>query len=252
MKSIVKVPNNAKADYDFIAFSFNGKHSVEDFHLYRIAEANLYQENITDNLTDYTADDPVNDGQYFFGSKRKNKIFNINFAFYDVNEPLLKQIKQWLNTDEICDLWFAEAPHRVYPAKITGNSIATVVISSNSDGQRVYNGRGNIQFTCYDAHAHTPDIVVTATGRRLSGNAHTSYVDFSNYNEIKNTLPLKCNSITNKAEDSAFGDLPFYFKAKLLSPFDEEEVKIQSDIVGETYIIEGAIFSEADGVYIIN
>jgi hypothetical protein len=35
MSTIVKVPNNTSIDYDFIAFSFKGKHSFEDFGIYR-------------------------------------------------------------------------------------------------------------------------------------------------------------------------------------------------------------------------
>lgn len=57
---------------------------------------------------------------------------------------------------------------------------------------------------------------------------------------------------TSTPEETAFGDLPFSFKAKLLSPFDEEDITIVSDIVGESYYIDNATFSEEDGVYIIN
>ena len=42
MASIVKVPRNNTADYDFIAFSFGGKHSVEDFGIYRTGKNDGY------------------------------------------------------------------------------------------------------------------------------------------------------------------------------------------------------------------
>ena len=46
--STIKVPTDTGADYDFIAFSFNGKHSYEDFGIYRTSDSNAgYQENLT-------------------------------------------------------------------------------------------------------------------------------------------------------------------------------------------------------------
>lgn len=252
MASMVKVPKNQSMDYDYLAFSFNGFHSIEDFGIYRISENGMYKDNLNPSTIDKTADNGAADGQYFLDSKHRLKSFNIRFAFDSIDEQRLKRIKRWLDTDEICELWFAEAPHRVYQAKITGDSLTTTIVSKGTNGDRIYNGIGSIQFTCYTPYARTPDIVLTATGRILSGNAHTSYVDFSNYEQIKRSLPLSIDEISNEAESSAFGDLPFYFKANLLSPFDAEEITIISDIVGESYYIENATFSEEDGVYIIN
>ena len=136
-------------------------------------------------------------------------------------ESTLKKVKCWLNTDEIGTLWFAEAPHRVYNAKIIDNSIATCVAVKTND-ERVYSGTGTLRFICYEAYAKTPDIIITPAGNKLSGNSHTSYIHFSNYEKIKKALPLMIKEGDNKPEDSAFGDLSFYFKAHLLSPSETE------------------------------
>lgn len=246
--TIVEVPKNVEMDYDFIAFSFNGYHSFEDFGIYRISNGKDYDYKLNPILIDKTAEDADRDGTYYFGSCHRNQVFNIKFAFDNTSESTLRRIKRWLNTDEVGTLWFAEAPHRVYSAKITGNSVVTCVAFA-VDGERFYNGTGTIQFTSYEAYAKTPDVIVTPAGNKLSGNSHTSYVHFPNYERIKKALPLMVKQDKNEPEDSAFGDLSFYFKAHLLSPSDTEQITILADIVGDTYIIENATYIEKDGVY---
>jgi hypothetical protein len=60
---VVKVPTYENADYDFLAFSFDGKHSYEDFHIYRISDGNDgYKENLVPNQVDKTAEVPGMDG----------------------------------------------------------------------------------------------------------------------------------------------------------------------------------------------
>ena len=63
MASIVKVPQNTTMDCDFIAFSFDGKHSYEDFGIYRISDATEgYSSDLTTSLSDKTAEVPGMDG----------------------------------------------------------------------------------------------------------------------------------------------------------------------------------------------
>ena len=71
MPSIVKVPKDNEADYDFIAFSFDGLHSIEDFGIYRVSDGDRYNENLAPTMNDRTADNPARDGQYYFGTSHK-------------------------------------------------------------------------------------------------------------------------------------------------------------------------------------
>jgi hypothetical protein len=90
----IYVPKNNKADYDYIAFSFRDKHSVEDFGIYRTNNEQAgFRESLTPTLTDKSADQIGQDGQYFFGSQYKDKIITVNFAFDQVNEKRLREIK---------------------------------------------------------------------------------------------------------------------------------------------------------------
>ena len=70
-ESIVKLPRDLNADYDFIAFSFNGKHSYEDFGLIRTSEGDRYNEDLSPQMNDLTAEVPSGDGMYYFNTTHK-------------------------------------------------------------------------------------------------------------------------------------------------------------------------------------
>lgn len=164
--SIVKIPQNVHADYDFVAFSFNGKHSYEDFGIVRVSEGSRYNENLSPTLADKTAEVPGGDGTYYFNTQHKQKVFNISFAFDGMSEAKLREMKQWLNGKDMADLWFAEAPYKVYTAKVTGTPQMKYVCfdqynEETGKTERVYKGEGSVTFTAYWPYAHTPDFVTT-------------------------------------------------------------------------------------------
>ena len=163
MESIVKVPSIA-GDMDFLAFSFNGKHSWDDFGIIRTSDGDRYNENLVPAMQDKTAEVPGGDGMYYFGTIHKQRDFNINIAFDDMSEEKFRKMRQWLNGKEMGDLWFSEAPYKVYTVKPTGTpSLKTLCFDKyNEDtgrNERVYKGEGTIQFTAYWPYAHTPDYV---------------------------------------------------------------------------------------------
>jgi phage terminase large subunit-like protein len=53
-------------------------------------------------------------------------------------------MKKWLNGKNVGDLWFAEAPHKVYTAKVTGSATISALAFSPGDGQRIYKGTGTV------------------------------------------------------------------------------------------------------------
>lgn len=171
-ESRVKVPSQEAQGMDFLAFSFNGKHSWDDFHIYRTSDGDRYNENLTPTLTDKTAEVPGGDGMYYFGTTHKQKDFNISFAFDSLTEVQLKELKKWLNGKEMGDLWFQETPYKVWTAKPAGNSSIKYIPFDDENGQRVYKGEGTVQFTAYWPYAHTPDYVGSGTA---SGKDFDSY-----------------------------------------------------------------------------
>lgn len=251
-ESIVKIPR-VKRDYDFIAFSFKGKHSYEDYHIYRVSDGSRYNENITPTLTDKTADVPGGDGMYFFGTECKQRNFTINFAFCDLTEREITDIRTWLDGKEMGDLWFAEEPHKVYTAKVTGSPTLKYLPfdekKENGKVERVYKGEGSVTFTAYWPYAHTPDFVKSTDGVKMPGAYSGSYAHFSNYYQLKEVLPQSIENNTN-----AYGDLPFHFKAKLLPPHSSSNIYITSSKGGDTYRTTSTIrdtSGESYGKYII-
>jgi hypothetical protein len=96
MYSIVKVPNNY-VDYDFIAFSYKGLHSYEDFGIVRVSDGSRYQDNLLPTLKDKTAENPGGDGMYYFGTNYKQKDFTINFAFEKLTDKKIREMKSWFS-----------------------------------------------------------------------------------------------------------------------------------------------------------
>lgn len=239
-ESIVKVPRDKIADYDFIAFSFNGKHSYEDFGIYRVADGERYNIELNPQMNDKTAEIPGLDGMIYYGNNYKSRVFNINFAFDNLTEDKLQELKKWLNGREIADLWFAEAPYKVYSAKVTAQPNIKVVvfddiymIGDEKKTRRIYKGEGTVQFTCYYPFAHTPDYVIDSNNKKLEGNYHTSYSDFHNYSDLLNAGVLPG---TNK---EAYGDLPFNFIAKLDNIEKDRKILMKVDVEGTEYDIIG-------------
>lgn len=211
-QSIVKVPVNAEnGDYDFLAFSFNGKHSYDDFGIYRVSDGDRYNTDLTHQMNDKTADNVGGDGMFFFGTTHKQKDFNVNFAFDHMDDVTLRAMKQWLNGKEICDLWFDEEPYKVYSAKVTG--MATIKhIAFEENGKRIYKGEGSIQFTAYWPYAHTPDYVERRRGSSIvrgEGKAFESYSSFRNCNDWKEASGLNERSDRDKKNP---GDIPAPFE----------------------------------------
>ena len=249
MYSIVKVPNNY-VDYDFIAFSYKGLHSYEDFGIVRVSDGSRYQDNLLPTLKDKTAENPGGDGMYYFGTNYKQKDFTINFAFEKLTDKKIREMKSWLSGQELGDLWFAESPYKVYSAKVTGQPNIKFIPFDDVDQEgnkvRVYKGEGSVTFTAYYPFAHTPDFVQQNDGTLLDGNDHNSYRNFYNYDELKNILP--------KCTEFAYGDLPFHFVARLDNLSEEISSTIYADKNGFRYeaIANEGIVTEKNGIYEVN
>lgn len=160
--SKVIIPTTANEDYDFLAFSFNGLHSWDDFKIIRVSDGDRYNTNIGPQSQDKTAENPGGDGMYYFNTSHKQKIFNINFAFEEIDDVTIRKMKRWLSSKELGDLWFEEDPYKVYSAKVTGQPTLKYIPFDKWIGgtkTRIYRGEGSVQFTAFWPYAHTPDYV---------------------------------------------------------------------------------------------
>lgn len=171
---------------DFIGFTYNGKHSFRDLNIYRTSNGSRYNDNLNATLTDKTADVPGGDGQYYFGTTKKNKTFSVSYAFDNLTESGLRLLKQTFDGKDIHDLIFDEEPYKVWSAKVTGTAQIKHLCFEESEGQRTYKGEGSITFTCYYPYAHTPNEKNAATA-----------IDFTAGNELVCGLIIPKNSTIN-------------------------------------------------------
>lgn len=145
----------AYQDFDFMGFTYNGKHSYRDLGIYRVSGGDRYEETFTPTFQEKTSQIDGMVGSYYFGQNISNRQFNISFAFDHLTEQGVRKLKQTFNGDGIHDLIFDEYPYKVYSAKVTGSATLKTICFELEEG-RVYRGEGTITFTCYYPYAHTP------------------------------------------------------------------------------------------------
>lgn len=211
-------------DYDFIGFTFGGKHSIDDFGVYRTSDGSRYNLELLPTLTEKTADVPGGDGQYYFYTNYKNRNFSISIAFDSLTEEKYNELKKWLDGKEIQELIFDETPYKVYSAKVTGRpSIKTICFLEN--GQRIYKGEGSIQFVCYYPCAHTPKETISGgDGRSLESYLIEDYPTREEW-RLASNLPEQHEPGNN------FGDLPTFFVLKSSMSFNPGTIVRVGDLM---------------------
>jgi hypothetical protein len=74
---------------DFLHFAFgdfNSKNFASGGIIYRTSDSNRYNINLAPPMRDITAEVPSGDGQYYFGTFHQPKVFDISFAFDNLND----------------------------------------------------------------------------------------------------------------------------------------------------------------------
>ena len=137
---------------DYMGFSFGAKHSSE-LGIVRVSNGSRFDENLLPTMQDKTVQVPGGDGTYYFGSYYTQRQFSISFAFDDLTESEVAQIRKHFGGKDIRDLIFDERPYKVYRAKVTGNATLKYLAFDEGSTHRLYKGEGTIQFTCYDPFA---------------------------------------------------------------------------------------------------
>lgn len=140
---------------DFTGFTFNGRHSSE-FNILVTSDGSRFNRNLLPPSHDNIIDTPNRDGSYFGNSKFESQQFPVNFAYDNVSEENIREMRRWLSEKKECELIFDETPYKVYRAKVTSTPQLNYVCFDNDEGKRVYKGEGNIVFICYYPFAKTP------------------------------------------------------------------------------------------------
>ena len=209
---------------DFIGFTFNGIHS-NLFNICHVSDGSRYNENLLPNIQDMTAQAPGGDGMYYWDSYYTQRQFNVQVAFDGVQEEDFMKMRAWLGDRQIHELWFDEAPYKVYMAKIANPPQFKYVCFREGANNRTYKGEGTIVFTCYYPFA------MSKNGKYLS-----DYSTYSNVGEWSAASRMRATSsgIDNISNNSVTvynaGDLPADWKSI---------VRLKNSDSAKTYTITG-------------
>lgn len=163
----------------YLGFTFNEKHSIDDFNLYRTSTSNRYELNLSGNPSDSTEDIGGANGTYVFKDTVKNLTWDIPVAFDNITEAQFALMKKTFDGMGMYYLHFDEDPDdndHTYRARVQSPPNFTFVCfdeetekgtpNSWEEGglyyRRIYKGEGNIKFICYD----TRPIIKKANGEK--------------------------------------------------------------------------------------
>ena len=147
---------------DFIAFAFGDfnskafyiKNPTEEPANYikggiiRTSDGDRYNINLVPPMNDKTADVPGGDGQYYFGTCHKPKVFDISFAFDDLTKDGLRKLKQTFAGKEMREFVLSEESDKVYMVKVTSQPNIKALCFGDGE-EEIYKGEGSVQFTAY-------------------------------------------------------------------------------------------------------
>lgn len=149
--STLYTSNNNHAIRDFTDISFNGIW-FSKLGLYRVSNGSRYNEDLLPTIQDKTIQIPGGDGMYYFGSYYTQKNHNFNFAFDNLTEENLLNLKNLIGNKKICDLIYYEKPYIIYKAKISGNTSLQYICFDGKNGNRIYKGELSLSFISYNPY----------------------------------------------------------------------------------------------------
>lgn len=137
---------------DLLGFTFNGRHSSE-FRFIRVSGGKEFESELLPNRKDTTINIPGQMGEEFLYEKKEKRNFKFQFAFDDMNESDIREIKNWLSVDYPCDLVLDEEPYKTWKVKVSGIPKIKYNMFDREDGSRVYKGTGDVQFVAFKPYA---------------------------------------------------------------------------------------------------
>lgn len=142
---------------DFIAFAF-GDFDSKAKGIIRTSDSDRYNNNLSPQLQDKTADIPGANGQFYFGTQHKTQSFTISFAFEKLSITDIRELKKAFSGKDLKELIFSESvaydntgkpdTWKIYMAKVTSQPTIKY-LPFDENGVEVYKGEGSIQFTAY-------------------------------------------------------------------------------------------------------
>lgn len=193
---------------DFIGFTINNIHSSE-LGIVRVSSGSRYEEDLLPTFNDRTLKVDGANQTYYFGSDDTDKTISIDFAFDQLTEKQLRQLRNVLGQKKISDLTFDEAPYKTWRAKAKNSpSFKYICFDEEINGttQRVYKGEGSVDFICYYPYAYSR---YNTLGEYKDTNKN-EWAEASRIPETGHTQSSTASTLTYNFVNA--GDLPMDYK----------------------------------------
>ena len=132
---------------DFIGFQLGDIHSTS-LNIMRVSNSNRYSENLTPDINSTKVQVPGGDGTYYWNTFYTQKPITIDFAFDDLRDEDIRQLKQVLSFKGVQKLIFDETPYKYYMVRCSAPPTLKY-IPFDLKGITVYKGEGAANLVAY-------------------------------------------------------------------------------------------------------
>lgn len=247
---------------DFLGFQLGDIHSSR-LNITRVSDGQRYNDNLTPNFTDSTAVVPGGDGTYYWNTFYTQKPFTINFAFDDLGDEDIRQLRQIFSFKGVKKLIFDETPYKYYMVKCSAPPTLKY-IAFDCGNITIYKGEGNVNLVAFYPYGiATRKVSIENTAYHKITNAGDLPAGLEIYYSIENATALQ--KVELLKDDESICSLGF----SNLVPLSENDKYICIDTrkhliegldehfnkTGNLYnkfISSGDFFSLPIGIYYIN
>lgn len=166
--------------WDYVGFTF-GDFKSKDNNIYRVSNGSRYSETAYPTVENKMVSKPGSDGEYYFGSYYRERIFSIDIAYDNVTELQKRTIIQAFSDRKLKEFSWEELPFKAYYAKVNSAPTFTWICFDQGATHRLYKGEGSIELICYTPFAHE-------TAKYLSDFPEEQYPNVSEWGEAAGLL----------------------------------------------------------------
>ena len=136
---------------DFLGFTIGQIHSSQ-LNIIRVSSGDRYEDNLLPQLKDTTIEVPGGDGTYYVDTFYSQKPFTLNFAYDDLRDEDLRQLRQVFGFKGVQPLIFDELPYKQYMVKVASPPQFRYICFDHLS-TRLYKGEGSVSLVAYYPYA---------------------------------------------------------------------------------------------------
>lgn len=194
---------------DFLGFQLGNVHS-SNLNITRVSVSDRYEESLLPKLKDIVVENPGGDGTYYFDTYFNQREFNISFAFDDLRDEDIRQLKMTLGAKKLQPLIFDESTYKKYMVKASSPPVLSYLPFQHQE-VTVYKGEGEVTLIAYYPYGiatYSPELRNISSGKIVNNGDLPALLeveyDFSGTNSLSFTLKLNDDNATSlMIEDAA-------------------------------------------------